>query len=67
VPANWVGWLVLARNLVWIDIVVSWFRATPIPVTTGPREQPQRRAADTAALGAKGCEVIVVSSGAIVT
>ena len=51
VPASWVGLLVLARNLVWIDIVVSWFRATPIPVVTGPRELPQRRAADTATEG----------------
>lgn len=51
VPASWVGWLVLARNLVWIDIVVSWFRATPIPVATGPRELPQRRSADAATEG----------------
>lgn len=51
VPATWVSWLVLARNLVWIDIVVSWFRVRPIPVLTGPAEVPQRRAADAATEG----------------
>ena len=51
VPAGWVAWLVLFRNLVWIDIVVSWFRAAPVPVETGPAETPQRRAADAATEG----------------
>jgi hypothetical protein len=51
VPAAWVGWLVLARNLVWIDIVVSWLRTARVPVTTGAPDVPQRRAADAATEG----------------
>ena len=51
-PATWIGWLVVARNLVWIDIVVSWLR-TPVlakpPPATAP--EPRRRASDTAADG----------------
>jgi hypothetical protein len=47
-PATWVAWLVLARNLVWIDIVVSWLRV-PV-VREAPRREPvpQRRASDAA-------------------
>ena len=51
VPAAWVGWLVLARNLVWIDIVVSWLRTPRVPVTTDAPDVPQRRAADAATDG----------------
>ena len=51
VPEGWVRWLVLARNLVWIDIVVSWLRIRPIPVIRAPRERPRRRAADAATEG----------------
>jgi len=51
-PAAWVPWLVLARNLVWIDVVLSWLR---VPVLERPAIEPepvpQRRAADTAADG----------------
>jgi hypothetical protein len=47
-PAAWVPWLVLARNLVWIDIVVSWLirpvRARPV---IDPQPLPQRRSTDT--------------------
>ncbi len=50
-PASWVGWLVLVRNLVWIDIVVSWFRAPRVPRPTEPADVPQRRAADAATEG----------------
>ena len=50
-PASWVGWLVLVRNLVWIDIVVSWFRARRVPRPTEPADVPQRRAADAATEG----------------
>ena len=50
-PASWVGWLVLARNLVWIDIVVSWLRITPVPIQAGPTDTPRRRASDTATEG----------------
>jgi Glycosyltransferase family 87 len=51
-PSGWVAWLVLARNLVWIDIVVSWLRV-PVPHTepTAPAEAPRRRAADSATEG----------------
>ena len=46
-PAGWVPWVVLLRNLVWIDIVVSWLR---VPVLARPARAPvpQRRASDTA-------------------
>jgi len=50
-PASWVGWLVLARNLVWIDIVVSWLRITPVPIQAGPTDTPRRRASDAATEG----------------
>ncbi|MEP6757758.1 MAG: glycosyltransferase family 87 protein [Actinomycetota bacterium] len=50
-PASWVAWLVVARNLVWIDIVVSWLRIKPLPVPTDPAEVPRRRAADAATEG----------------
>jgi hypothetical protein len=47
-PAAWVPWLVLARNLVWIDVVVSWVR---VPVLERPAADtqpvPRRRASDT--------------------
>jgi hypothetical protein len=47
-PAAWVPWLVLLRNLVWIDVVVSWLR---VPVLERPAAEPQpvpqRRATDT--------------------
>ena len=36
-PPGWVAWLVLVRNLVWIDIVVSWLRG---PVLAGPEAPP---------------------------
>jgi hypothetical protein len=47
-PAAWVPWLVLLRNLVWIDVVVSWVRAPVLerPVVE-PEPVPQRRATDT--------------------
>jgi len=51
-PSGRVAWLVLARNLVWIDIVVSWFR---VPVLRQERPHapptPQRRATDAASEG----------------
>ncbi len=47
-PAAWVPWLVVLRNLVWIDVVVSWIR---VPVLERPPIEPQplprRRASDT--------------------
>jgi glycosyl transferase family 87 len=47
-PAGWVPWLVLVRNLVWIDVVVSWVR---VPVVERPAVEPepvpQRRSTDT--------------------
>ncbi len=51
-PGTWVHWLVLARNLTWIAIVVSWVRIPPIrrPPASSP-ETPQRRATDSAADG----------------
>jgi hypothetical protein len=51
-PSDWVGWLVLARNLVWIDVVVSWLRV-PVqsPEPTAPADPPRRRVTDTAADG----------------
>jgi hypothetical protein len=47
-PASWVPWLVLVRNLVWIDVVVSWLRAPVLerPVIE-PEPVPQRRSTDT--------------------
>jgi hypothetical protein len=47
-PAGWVPWLVLVRNLVWIDVVVSWVRVPVLerPVL-GPEPVPQRRSTDT--------------------
>ena len=50
-PASWVGWLVLVRNLVWIDIVVSWFRVPRVPRPTEQADVPRRRAADAATEG----------------
>jgi hypothetical protein len=43
-----VPWLVLLRNLVWIDVVVSWVRVPVLerPVIE-PEPVPQRRATDT--------------------
>jgi len=52
IPAAWVAWLVFARNLVWIDIVVSWFRVRPVPAaSSGAPGPPQRRASDSAPEG----------------
>lgn len=51
VPEGWVRWLVLARNLVWIDIVISWLRIRPIPIVRAPRELPRRRTSDAATEG----------------
>jgi len=46
-PPAWVPWLVLFRNLVWVDIVVSWVR---VPVlerpAVEPGAEPRRRASD---------------------
>ena len=51
-PTAWIGWLVLARNLVWIDIVVSWLRVRPLRVEPPtPTDRPLQRASDTAADG----------------
>jgi Glycosyltransferase family 87 len=51
-PSGWIGWLVLVRNLVWIDIAVSWLR---VPVLARepapPAAPPRRRAADRATEG----------------
>jgi hypothetical protein len=48
-PTEWVPWLVLLRNLVWIDVVVSWLR---VPVLERPAAEPEpvprRRASDAA-------------------
>jgi glycosyl transferase family 87 len=46
-PAGWVPWVVLLRNLVWIDIVVSWLRV-PVQARPDPAPVPQRRASDAA-------------------
>jgi hypothetical protein len=52
VPSGWVAWLVLLRNLVWIDIVVSWLRVPIVRAEPGMRpEPPQRRATDASAGG----------------
>jgi len=51
IPTGWVAWLVLARNLVWIDIVVSWLRTVRVPISTSTPDVPQRRAADAATEG----------------
>ncbi|MDP9184263.1 MAG: DUF2029 domain-containing protein [Actinomycetota bacterium] len=50
VPAAWIGWLVVLRNLVWIDIVVSWLW-TRVPAPPPPEDVPRRRTADTATEG----------------
>jgi glycosyl transferase family 87 len=50
-PQGWVGWLVLARNLVWIDVVISWLRVPVIDATPEPDVVFRRRAADRAAEG----------------
>jgi hypothetical protein len=50
-PAGWVAWLVLARNLVWIDIVVSWLRVPVVPEAARREPVPQRRASDAATDG----------------
>jgi hypothetical protein len=50
-PAAWVAWLVLARNLVWIDIVVSWLRVPVVREAARREPVPQRRASDTATDG----------------
>ena len=49
-PAAWIGWLVLLRNLVWIDIAVSWLR-TPVIEREADVATPRRRAADAATEG----------------
>jgi hypothetical protein len=46
-PAAWVPWVVLLRNLVWIDIVVSWLRV-PGQARPAPEPVPQRRSSDAA-------------------
>lgn len=51
VPAGWVAALVLVRNLVWIDIVVSWLRAPTVPREPADAIPPQRRATDAATDG----------------
>jgi hypothetical protein len=51
-PAGWIAWLVLLRNLVWIDIVVSWLRIRVLEGASPPAvERPHRRAADDATEG----------------
>jgi glycosyl transferase family 87 len=50
-PAAWVGWLVLVRNLVWIDVVISWLRIAVLAATPGSQDMPRRRAADHASEG----------------
>jgi hypothetical protein len=50
-PATWVAWLVLVRNLVWIDVVVSWLRVRVLAAPAGSDDVPRRRAADRAAEG----------------
>jgi Glycosyltransferase family 87 len=51
VPAGWIAWLVLLRNLVWIDIVVSWLRVPVLAASSTPSDVPRRRRADTATEG----------------
>ncbi len=51
VPAGWIAWLVLLRNLVWIDIVVSWVRAPVLAASSTSEDVPRRRRADTATEG----------------
>jgi len=52
VPPTWIGWLVVLRNLVWIDIVVSWLRTrVPARPPAEPNDVPRRRTADTATEG----------------
>jgi hypothetical protein len=50
-PAAWVAWLVLARNLVWIDIVVSWLRIPVVRRPAASEELPRRRTSDAATEG----------------
>jgi hypothetical protein len=50
-PAGWVAWLVLARNLVWVDIVVSWLRGPVVRKAARRDPVPQRRASDAATEG----------------
>jgi hypothetical protein len=50
-PSSWVAWLVLLRNLVWIDIVVSWLRVPVIREAARPEPVPQRRSSDAATDG----------------
>ena len=51
VPAGWIAWLVLLRNLVWIDIVVSWLRVPVLAASSIPEDVPRRRRADAATEG----------------
>jgi hypothetical protein len=51
VPAEWIAWLVLLRNLVWIDIVVSWLRVPVLAASSTPQDVPRRRRADVATEG----------------
>ena len=51
-PPTWIGWVVVLRNLVWIDIVVSWLRTrVPARPPAEPNDVPRRRTADTATEG----------------
>jgi hypothetical protein len=50
-PAGWLAWVVLLRNLVWIDIVVSWLRIPMLAAEPGPTARPRRRSADRATEG----------------
>jgi hypothetical protein len=57
VPAAWVGWLVLLRNLVWIDVVVSWLRVRVRPRHDDDDASPPRRRASDAAT--EGIEAVL--------
>jgi hypothetical protein len=51
-PPGWIAWLVLVRNLVWIDIVVSWLRRPVLARPEAPPpDAPARRATDVATEG----------------
>jgi hypothetical protein len=51
-PSGWIAWLVVARNLVWIDIVISWLRVPVLrPEARSDTAPPRRRATDTATEG----------------
>ena len=51
-PSGWVAWLVLVRNLVWIDVVVSWLRVPIVRAEPAIRSEPrQRRETDTSSDG----------------